>query len=176
MHGDEDGRAERDQEQVVLRELSPGDAHGAGQSRRARAEHVFGSPGPQREVLDHQHEGECREELQQLRRAIDPSQQQELYENPEEPDKKCRQRHARPEPDLRREPHGEVHPEHVQRAVGEVDDAADAEDERQPGGDEEQRARAGEPVQELQQNGGAAHSLRKTRISWSEGWYFAPSA
>ena len=56
----------------------------------------------------------------------------------------------------------------------------DAEDQRQPGGDQEQRARAREPVQELQQDGGAAHcrvySLRSARISWSEGWNLAPSA
>jgi hypothetical protein len=86
------------------------------------------------------------------------------------------ERYRRPEADARRKPHRGVHAEHVQRAVREVDDAGDAEDQRQAGGDEEERARAGEPVQELQQNGGTTHSLRSLRTSSSEGWKFAPSA
>ena len=68
-------RAERDQEEVVLRELPAGDGDGAAQPRRARTEHVFRPPCPERQVLDHEHQGEGREQLKQLGRAVEPSQQ-----------------------------------------------------------------------------------------------------
>ena len=48
-------------------------------------------------------------------------------------------------------------PEHIEGAVGDIDDAGDAEDQRQPGGDEEQSGRGGEPVERLKQEGVEAH-------------------
>ena len=75
---DEDHRPERDQEQVVLRETPAGDVDRAGQAGRARPEQVLRSPGPEREILDDQHQREGGEELQQLRRAVDPPQEKNL--------------------------------------------------------------------------------------------------
>ena len=43
----------------------------------------------------------------------------------------------------------EIGPDHVQRAVGEVDEVHDAEDERQPGRDQEQHDAELHPVQQL---------------------------
>ena len=52
----------------------------------------------------------------------------------------------------------EVRAQHVERAVREIDDARDAEDQRQAGGDEKQRRRPGEAVQELREQGGGRHA------------------
>jgi hypothetical protein len=67
-------RTERDEEQVVLRKLPTGDGDRAGESRRTRAEHVLGAPGPEGEVLDDEHEGERGKQLQQLGRPVDAPQ------------------------------------------------------------------------------------------------------
>src|SRR5207247_10312106 len=53
--------------------------------------------------------------------------------------------------------------QHVERAVREVDDARDAEDERQPRRDEEQRRRAGKTVDELDEEGGESHVTNGSR-------------
>ena len=71
----EHDRADRDQEKVVLRE---GDAEDVDRPARpgARPEQVLGAPEPEREVLDHQHEREGGQQLEQLGRAVDPPQEQ----------------------------------------------------------------------------------------------------
>ena len=43
----------------------------------------------------------------------------------------------------------DVDPQHEERAVGEVDDAGDAEDQRQPSAHQEQRGRTGQAVEQL---------------------------
>ena len=78
-----------------------------------------------------------------------------------------------------------VDAEHVERPVREVDDARDAEDERQAGRDEEERRRAGEAVQELNDEAREVHRRPSSsgdqscaRIfftSSAPGRYFAPS-
>ena len=146
-------RTEHDEEQVVLGKLPAGDAYRTGQARRARPQHVLRPPRPERKVLDDQNERKGSEQLEKFWCPIDPPQQGKLDEKTKDAYCECRERHAEPEADALRQPDGEIHAEHVQRAVGEVDDAADAEDERQPGGDQEERARTGEPVQELQEDG-----------------------
>ena len=59
---------------------------------------------------------------------------------------------------------GEVDAEHVERAVREVHYAGDAEDQRKPGRDEEERARRREAIQELQQDRGTAHAILSGRL------------
>ena len=54
----------------------------------------------------------------------------------------------------------EVGAQHVERAVREIDDARDAEHDRQSGGDDEQRGRAGQPVQRLhEEEGEIGHAI-----------------
>ena len=90
-------RAERDQEQVVLRKQVAGDGHCAAHVRRARAEQVVRTPGPQGEVADDQHQGEGGEQLQQFRRAVQPPQQQALDQCAERAHDQPGQQHAAPE-------------------------------------------------------------------------------
>ena len=74
---------------------------------------------------------------------------------PTSADRQRGQQHRRPRTRTRPLPEpldqrvGDVDAEHVERAVREVDDARDAEDQRQPGRDQEQRRRAGQPVEQL---------------------------
>ncbi len=59
-----------------------------------------------------------------------------------------------------RDRRAEIGAEHEQRAVREIDDARHAEDQRQARGDQEQRRRAREAVQELDQDRGRSHKKR----------------
>ena len=65
-----------DQEQVVARQAAAEDLDGAAQARRARPEQIFRAPQPQRRVVDHEHEREGGEQLEQFGRGIDAPQQQ----------------------------------------------------------------------------------------------------
>ena len=49
----------------------------------------------------------------------------------------------------------------MERAMREVDDARDPEDQRQPRADEEQRRRAGQAVGELDEDGGEGHGVAR---------------
>ena len=67
-------RPDRDQEEVVLRERDAEDLDRAAQARRSRPEQILGAPDPEREILDDEREREGREELEELRRVVDPPQ------------------------------------------------------------------------------------------------------
>ena len=51
----------------------------------------------------------------------------------------------------------DIDAEHVERAMREIDDARDAEDQRQPGRHHEQRGRAGQPVERLDREARQIH-------------------
>jgi len=61
------------------------------------------------------------------------------------------------------ESRGEIEPQHVERAVGDIDDAGDAENERQPGAHEKQARRRSEPVERLKEEGFKSHREKKPR-------------
>ena len=119
-------------------------------ARAARA--ILGAPERERGVADDQHDAESRRELQQLGRAHRcASAAATSISAPSERDGERRQQHRRPRSRARPRRSADqrvrdVRAQHVQRAVREVDDAGDAEDQRQTGGDEEQRRRAGKAV------------------------------
>ena len=69
-------RPDGDQQQVVGRHRAAEDVDDAGEARRARSQQVLGAPDRERRVADDQHDAEGRRELQQLRRGVDPAQQQ----------------------------------------------------------------------------------------------------
>ena len=54
---------------------------------------------------------------------------------------------------------GNVDAQHVERAVGDIDDAADAEDQRQAGADEEQAGSGGQAVERLEEEGVERHGF-----------------
>ena len=114
------------------------------------------SLGPQiqhHEVLDHQRQAEGREQLEQLRRMIDPPQQHHLDDHADHRDDQRRGDDAAPEAERAGEAlgqrEGDIGAEHVEGAVGEIDDPRHAEDDRQARRDQKQRRRAGKAGQEL---------------------------
>ena len=134
-------RADKNQEQVVARQLAAEHFDRAAQARRARPEQVFRSPQPERGVVDDQHQREGGEQLEQFGRAINPPQQHDLDQRADDADDKRGGDDAAPEAeraaDMGGEGIGDVGPQHIEGPVRDIDDAGDAEDQRQAGGDEE---------------------------------------
>ena len=155
-------RTDRDQEQIIGRHALAHDLDGVGQARCPRAHEIFGAPGEQRDVLDHQDDGEGRQKLEKLGRAVDPPQHQQLDQDTDQPHRQGREHDRAPEAqgcaaqqlDQRI---GAVEAQHVERTVREVHDPRDAEDQRQAGRHQEQRRGGGQPVQELDEDGGEGH-------------------
>ncbi len=156
-------RPDADEEEIVGRHRAPEHVDRAGEARRARTQQISRTPDRERRVADDQHDAERGRELQELWCGVDALQQQRLDQRAEHRDGERGDEHAAPEAERAASKHldqrpREVRAQHVERAVREVDDAGDAEDQRQAGGDEEQRRRAGEAGQELREQGGGGHA------------------
>src|SRR5258708_9059818 len=84
---------------------------------------------------------------------IDPPQQHHLDQHADGYNDQRRRDDAAPESDRAGKSFGQrerdIGAEHVERAMREIDDARDAENDRQPRGDQKQRRRAGKSGQEL---------------------------
>ena len=164
-------RRHHDEKDIVSRHVAVEDFDGAAETGSARAEQVLGSPQPERSVVDDQKDGEGRQQLEQLRRRINAAQQQKLDRRAQHRDTDCAQHNAAPKPERtahrRHQRDGDVGPEHIERAVRDVDNARDAEDQRKPGGDEEQAGRRGKAVKGLERKAFPAHAetLAKVRES-----------
>ena len=175
-------RADHDQQQVVDRDALAQDLDRHGEAGRARTDQILRTPGEQRHVLDHQDDGEGGEQLEELGRAVDAAQDEELDHDADQPDRERRQDHRAPEAERRAAQRldqavGAVEPQHVERAVREIDDPRHAEDQRQAGRHQEQRRGSGQPVQELDDDGGEGHAVcgAKTAIAErSEGSFLSP--
>ena len=180
----ENGGSDDDQQRVVLREHAARDLDRTLEAGCARPEQIFRSPERKRRVLDDQHDAEGGDQLQQLGRGVESPQQQDLHQRADRADGDRRGEHRKPITGNRRPKAGDravrdVRAEHVERPVREVDDARHPEDEREPGRDEEQRRRAGEAVDELDEEGGegqAALTMRRNagdpRSSAATGFSF----
>src|SRR5207237_8995121 len=83
----------------------------------------------------------------------------------------------KPAADMNRQGGGDIGAQHVQRAVGNIDDARDAENQRQAGGNKEQARRGREAVDRLKEEGAWIQSLtgRSFFTSASDGSTAAPS-
>ena len=173
-------RTEPDQEQIVARHVLAEKIDRALQSRRAAAQQIARPPDQDHEILDHQGQAERRQQLKQLGRVIDPPQQHHFDQHADHGDDQRRGDDAAPKTDRTGKPLGQrechIGAEHVERAMGEIDDARHAEDDRQPRRHEEQRRRAGKTGQELNEvkghkasafPGSSASSLETARISSS---------
>ena len=154
--GAEHRGAERDQHQLVLREALAQHVDRADEVRRARPDQGVRAPDDHHQLAHDQHHAEGREQLEQFGRLVDPAQQQNLDQGADAGDHGCRQQEREPEAQRRSgaaEPAGQadrqIGAQHVERAVGEVHDPGDAEDDREPGRDQEQGRRAGQTVQDL---------------------------
>ena len=76
-------RAHRHQKQVIGRELPAQNFDRPLQPRRTRPEKLFGAPGPQHGILDHEHQRESGQQLKKLGRAIDAPQEHHLHQRPQ---------------------------------------------------------------------------------------------
>ena len=161
MQQQQHDRPDDDQEQVVAREAAAEDLDRAAQARRARSEQVFGAPDPERRVVDDQHAAR-RWRAAGTAPAPDrcgaAARSRSARRSPRPAAARAR---CRPRSRARRRPWSrrcrQVDAQHVERAVGDVDDAGDAEDQRQAGADEEQAGRGGQPVERLEQESVERH-------------------
>jgi hypothetical protein len=71
-------RADGEKEEVVRGNRSPEDIDGTLQPGRARSQQILGTPQRKCDVANDQHDAERGGELQQLRRCIDPLEDQHL--------------------------------------------------------------------------------------------------
>ena len=149
----ENERSERDQQQVVGREGVAEEVDRALEARRARSEQLARAPDQQHEILDDERDAEGREQLKQHRRVIDAAQQQHFDQRADHGDAERGEHDRGPEANGAAEPVGQrvtdIGAQHVEAAMGEVDDAGYAENDREAGSDEKQRASAREPGDEL---------------------------
>ncbi len=161
----EDNRPERDQDQVITWNLLAEDIHRAPEAGCTPAEQVARPPDQHHEVLDHQGQAERGEQLKQLRRMIDPSQQQRLDQDTNESDNQRRRHDAAPETKGTRKPFGQgernISAKHIEGAMREIHDARDAENDRQTGGDQKQRGCTRQPGQELNEIKGHGDPLAR---------------
>ena len=162
----EHDRAERDQEQVVGRNVLAEEIDRALEPRRAAAEQIVRSPDQHHQILHHQGQPEGRQQLEQFGRVIDPPQQHHLDQHADHRHDQRRHHDAGPEPERAGKPLGQrerhIGAEHVEGAMGEIDDPRHAEDDRQPRRHQKQRRRAGKTGQELDEvkghwRSGSAH-------------------
>ena len=136
-----------DQHELVGRKAPSEDFHRRAQARRAGSENVLRPEDLDHEILHHQHDAEGGEQLEQLRRAVDAPQQQDLDDDADDADDERREQNAGPEGDgsegefeqPRHQGRGRVGADHVERTVREVHDPRDAEDDGQAAGGDEKR-------------------------------------
>ncbi len=147
------GRAEHDQEQIIARDVLAEEVDRTLEARRAAAELIARPPDQHDEIFHHQRQAEGREQLEQLRRMINPSEQQHLDDGADRSDDQRRDDDAAPEAEragpLFGQREGDVGAEHVERAMREIHDPRHAKNDRQPRRHQKQRRRAGKPGQEL---------------------------
>ena len=138
----QDGGPDHDEKEVVGGKAPPQDLHRPGQPRCARAQQFLRPPQPQHQVLEDQGQGEGGQQLEEFGRVVDAPQQQHFHQRTDQPHRHGRQQQRRPEPDHPAQPlHqgvGDIDAHHVERTMRKVDDARDAEDQRQAGGHQEQ--------------------------------------
>ena len=142
-----------DQQQVIGRKVAPEDRDGTREARGARPEELLGPPCPKHGILHDENDGKGRQQLKQLRRLVDAPHEQNLDCGAGQPDHDRGNQERRPEPGARaqqrRQGVGKVNAQHIERAMREIDDARDPEDQRQPGRDEKKRGRPGKSVEQL---------------------------
>ena len=160
-HAEHD-RTERDQEQIVARDVLAEEIDRALEAGRAAAEQIVRSPDQHDDILDHQGQAEGCQQLEQFRRMVDPPQQHHLDQHADDGHDQRRDDDAAPEAERAGEALGQrerdIGAEHVERAMGEIHDPRHAEDDRQPRRDQKQRRRAGETGQELNEVEGHGRS------------------
>ena len=149
----EHDRAERDQEQIIARDVLAEEIDRAPETRRATAEQIARAPDHDHEILDHQREAERRKQLEQFGCVVNPPQQRHFDQHADCRDDQRRGDNAAPEAEragkIFGQREGDIGAEHIKGAVGKIDDPRHAKDDRQARSDQEQRRGAGKSGQEL---------------------------
>jgi hypothetical protein len=130
----------------------PNKGHRGGQRVRQFHENRRGAPDHARQLVGEQHQAEGGEHVVQViapvqREQADPVDHRAQHEHPAKPRQHGERKGAAGVP--RRG--GKVRAEHVQRAVRQVDEAHDAEHQRQAGGHQEQQHAELQAVERLDQ-------------------------
>src|SRR5712691_5952278 len=152
-----DGGTEEDDEEVVVGNGRAEDADRAREARRPSDGLLLGAPDDPGDIAQDEDEGIGEEELVELLLSIEALEEEALHNSAEEGDPRGCPQGSHPEGDRARpEPlHdlvGGVRAQHVEGAVGEVEHAEDAEDERQARGDEEEKHRRGQSAERLRED------------------------
>src|SRR6185312_9241183 len=110
-------------------------------------------------LLGDHREGEGDEQREDRGRGVEAAQKEAVEENAEEADRDRRQRHRREEAEIVGECDSGVGAERIESAVREIDDAADAEDQRQAERDQQVVAAEDEAIDHLFEQEHQARSL-----------------
>ena len=93
---EQDYRSDPDQQRVILRQDLAGDVDRALEARSARSQQIRGAPQRKREVLDDEHDPEGRDQLQQFRRVVDATQEQDLDQRADRANRESCGEHRKP--------------------------------------------------------------------------------
>jgi hypothetical protein len=164
----EDGGPGEDEHDLVLGKAVAEDLDRAGQAGRTRPEDVLRPPDHGHQILDDEDDAEGGEQLEQLRCLVDAPEQQELHGHAHQTHRhrggedRNPERHRSVPGGKGRLDQGDRHigTHHVERAVGEIHDAGDAEDDGQAAGGNEQRRGCRQAVQELDEQESRIHEPR----------------
>ena len=159
-HGDDD--AGGDEEEAIERERLVEQEDDAGQQRRGRHLQGVRTPDQPDGLADHEGQAEGHHQEGVGVAAIEPAQDREFERRAEQPDQ--HRRHGEGHPEVARpfaERVADEGAQHVERAMREVHDAHQAEDQGEPDAEEEQQRRLRQRVDDLgQQEGEGTHGLR----------------
>ena len=111
--------------------------------RRARTEQVFRPPGQKGKVLNNQNNAKSRNKLEQLRRLVDAAQDRHFDHHTDQPPGQRRQQDRNPETgetaaDGIDHRVTDIGSEHIERAMREVHNSGDTENNRQTGSNQKQ--------------------------------------
>ena len=139
----ESQRSERNQQQIICRERLAEEIERSLQSRRPPPEQVAWPPDQHDQILDHERDAEGQEQLEQLVRPIDAAKQGHFNDGPDPSHDQRRKDDSRPETKIAGKMLGQretdIGAEHIKRAMGKIDDAGYAENDRKTASGEKQR-------------------------------------
>ena len=149
-------------QQAIAREQEVAEEDRAAKRLRDRGRDRRRAPdNPDRLFGDHG-EPERHQQAQDRIGVVEPAQDEALEENAEQRHGDRRQHHRRTEAEIFRDLDGDVGAERIERAVREIDDAADAEDQRQAERDQEVIAPEHQAIHHLLQQKSELHMRSAT--------------
>ena len=157
----------RQQHHAVAREQEVADDDRAAKHRRDRRRQGRGAPDDADRLLGDHGKAEGHQQAQDRIGGVEPAQDVSFEQDAEHGDRDRRDHDRRAEAEISGDFDGEIGAQRVERAMRQVDDAADAEDQRQPERDQEIIASEHEAIHHLFQQEPELHSrFRKAQGVW----------